>query len=158
MQLEEVGREAEEWMNLEVVTVPPELPLQTAHRLMMDRALRHLPVVSGQKLAGILSEREVLLASSRARDGSYVYPKLTVGDVMSLAPIAAGPGVSVAELARTMVEARLEAIPILLSNNVLVGLVTSTDLLRSLARLPRDAEPALRFHIRRAAELQAVHA
>lgn len=155
MHLEELDRDVDERISLEVVTVPPELSLQTAHRLMMDRALRHLPVVRGQQLAGILSEREVLLASSRGRDGGYVYPKLTVGEVMTRAPVAAGPGATVAELARTMVEARLEAIPILLANDVLVGLVTSTDLLRSLAQQPRDAQPALRFHLRRAAELQA---
>ena len=141
--------------SLEVVTVPPELSLEAAHRIMMDRVLRHLPVVSGQKLAGILSERDLLLAIGRAKDGHFVYPRLTVGEVMSLAPVSAGPNVPVAELARTMVDARLDAIPVVSPQNVLIGLVTASDLLRLLAWLPSERQPALEFQVRLASELQA---
>ena len=146
---------ADQLTSLEVVTVPPEFSLEAAHRIMMDRALRHLPVVSGQKLAGILSERELLLAIGRAKDGHFVYPRLTVGEVMSRAPISAGPNVSVAELARTMVDARLDAIPVVTAQNVLVGLVTSCDLMRLLTSVPREQRLSLVFEVRHAAELQA---
>lgn len=149
--------QADKLMSLEVVTVPPELSLEAAHRIMLDRALRHLPVVSGQKLAGILSDRDLLLAIGRAKDGHFVYPKMTVGEVMSLAPVSAGPGVPVAQLARTMVDAKIDAIPVVTSQNVLVGLVTSSDLMRLLTWLPKDQQPSLEFQVRRAAELQ-VHA
>lgn len=157
MKLEERDREAEELMSLEVVTVPPELPIQAAHRLMLEHTLRHLPVVSGQRLVGIVSDRDVLLAITRDRDGGFVYPPVAVGEVMSLAPVSAGPGTSVAELARTMLDAKIDAIPIIAGKDVLVGLVTSSDLMRSLAHLPREGQPPLRFHVRRAAEL-LVHA
>jgi acetoin utilization protein AcuB len=148
-------RDATEAVNLEVVTVPPELPVQAAHRIMLDRALRHLPVVLGAKLAGIVSERELLLVISKARDGSFVYPRLTVGEVMTLVHVAVTPAASITEIARLMVDAKLDAIPILTSQNVLVGLVTSNDLMRSVADLRQSAPPALSFQIRRAAELQA---
>ncbi len=146
--------QADELASLEVVTVPPELSLEAAHRIMLDRALRHLPVVSGQKLSGILSERELLLAIGRAKDGHFVYPKVTVGEVMSLAPVSASPNVAVAELARTMVDAKIDAIPVVTAQNVLVGLVTSSDLLRLLTWLPMEQQPTLQFELRRAAELQ----
>jgi len=147
--------QADKLMSLEVVTVPPELSLEAAHRIMLDRALRHLPVVAGQKLAGILSDRDLLLAIGRAKDGHFVYPKMTVGEVMSLAPVSAGPGAPVAELARTMVDAKLDAIPVVTAQNVLVGLVTSSDLMRLLTWLPTEQQPALQFQVRRASDLQA---
>lgn len=146
--------QADELTSLEVVTVPPDLSLEAAHRIMLDRALRHLPVVSGQKLSGILSERELLLAIGRAKDGHFVYPKVTVGEVMSLAPVSASPNVAVAELARTMVDAKIDAIALVTAQNVLVGLVTSSDLLRLLTWLPIERQPALQFELRQAAELQ----
>jgi acetoin utilization protein AcuB len=146
--------DAEKIMSLEVITVPPELSLEAAHRIMQDRGLRHLPVVAGQKLAGILSDRDLLLAIGGSQ-GAYVYPPISVGEVMSLAPVSAGPNASLSELARTMVEAKIDALPIITSTDVLIGLVTSTDLMRVLSQLPKDPQPTLAFQIRRAADLQA---
>lgn len=147
--------EAEMLMSLEVVTVPPELSLEAAHRIMLDRGLRHLPVVAGQKLAGILSDRDLLLSIGRGAEGAFVYPKQSVGELMSLSPISAGPNASVGELAKAMLEAKIDAIPILTAQNVLVGLVTSTDLMKVLALLPKDPHPTIAYQIRRAADLQA---
>lgn len=140
-------------MSLEVVTVPPELPLQAAHGIMLDKHVRHLPVVAEQRLSGILSDRDVLLAVGHRADGTFVYPPLTVGEVMSLAPVSAGPGASVAELARAMVSSKIDALPIVTAQNVQVGLVTSTDLLKLLSLLPEEDQPSLTFDIHRAADL-----
>jgi acetoin utilization protein AcuB len=147
--------EAEMLMSLEIVTVPPELSLEAAHRIMLDRGLRHLPVVAGLKLAGILSDRDVLLSIGRGDDGAFVYPQQSVGELMSLAPISAGPSASVGELAKAMLDAKIDAIPILSSKDVLVGLVTSTDLMKVLALLPREPHPTIAYEVRRAADLQA---
>ena len=146
--------DAEKIMSLEVVTVPPELSLEAAHRIMLERGLRHLPVVAGQKLAGILSDRDLLLAIGGSQ-GAFVYPPITVGEVMSLAPVSAGPAASLSELAQTMVDAKIDALPIITSKDVLIGLVTSTDLMRVLSLLPKEPQPMLAFQIRRAADLQA---
>lgn len=147
--------EAEMLMSLEIVTVPPELSLEAAHRIMLDRGLRHLPVVAGQKLAGILSDRDLLLSIGRGEDGAFVYPRQSVGELMSLSPISAGPSASVGELAKAMLDAKIDAIPILTSKDVLVGLVTSTDLMKVLALLPKDPHPRIAYQLRRAADLQA---
>ncbi len=147
--------DANNLMRVEVVTVPPELSLEAAHRLMLEHGVRHLPVVAGAKLAGILSDRDVLLAIGHGRDGGFVYPPKTVGEVMSLAPVSGGPGSPVAELAQAMVDAKIDAIPIVTAQGALVGLVTSTDLMRLLSLLPREAQPSIAFQIRRVTDLQA---
>jgi acetoin utilization protein AcuB len=142
-------------MKLEVVTVPAELPVEAAHRLMLARGLRHLPVVAGHKLAGMVSDRDLLLVMGRGKKGELTYPQLTVGEVMSPAPVSAGPHASIGELAKVMVESKIDAIPIISAQNVLVGLVTSTDLMLLLTELPTESQPALSFQIRRAADLAA---
>ncbi len=141
-------------MSVQVITVPPELSLESAHRLMMTNSLRHLPVVSGSKLAGILSDRDVLLSAGRGSGGALVYPDITVGEVMSLAPVSAGPNVPVAELARAMVAGKFDALPIINDEGALVGLVTSTDLMRALS-MSSTPGTTLAYEIRRASDLMA---
>lgn len=142
-------------MSVEVVTVPPELSLEAAHRMMHHRAIRHLPVVAAGRLVGMVSDRDVLLAIGRNKEGAYVYPKVTVGEVMSLSPISAGPSVSVGELAALMVDEKLDALPIVSDGDVLVGMVTSSDVLRMVtAWFPKETVP-LAFQIRPISELQA---
>ncbi|MCA3012921.1 MAG: CBS domain-containing protein [Myxococcaceae bacterium] len=147
--------EANRVMSLTVITVPPELPLEAAHRIMLDHGVRHLPVVAGALLAGILSDRDVLWAAQREGDGADERQPVTVGEAMSLAPVSGGPNTPVSALAKAMVDARVDALPIVTKQNVLVGLVTSSDLLRVLSLLPSEPQPTLDFQVRRAAELQA---
>jgi CBS domain-containing protein len=46
-------------MTTEVFTVPPDMPLHEAAREMATRWIRHLPVVEGGKLLGVVSMRDV---------------------------------------------------------------------------------------------------
>jgi acetoin utilization protein AcuB len=142
-------------MRLEVNTVPPELSLEQAHELMLKLGVRHLPVVSGHKLAGVVSDRDILLACTRSPDGAFSYPESTVGEVMTLSPEVAGPDVHVAQLAQAMVERKIDALPIVSGDNDLLGLVTSTDLLLLLTELPPEGEPTFSYRLRRLDTLAA---
>ncbi|MFO0595246.1 MAG: CBS domain-containing protein [Myxococcaceae bacterium] len=140
-------------MTLEVVAVPPEFPLEQAHHLMLEHGMRHLVVMSGLRMCGVLSDRDVLLAATRRPGGALVYPNVSVGEVMSLAPVSATTRTPISELAHTMLHGHIDAIPII-ERDRLVGLVTSSDLMRVLAMLPTRT-PVLEFHVRRASELTA---
>lgn len=143
---------AETLMKVDVITVAPDLPVAAAHQLMRERHLRHLPVVVGDALAGIVSDRDILLVAGKGPNG-FVYPPSTVGEIMSLAPLSAGSNVPVSELARIMLEAKIDCLPIITRANVLLGVVTSSDLLRVLAELPPDKQPAISFQILRAGDM-----
>jgi CBS domain-containing protein len=49
----------DEAMTTEVLTVPPDMPLRDAAREMAVRWIRHLPVVDGGQLLGVISMRDV---------------------------------------------------------------------------------------------------
>lgn len=55
-----------EVMTTEVVTTTPETPLEDAARTMVDRKLGCLPVVSGDRLVGILTEGDFVAFAARA--------------------------------------------------------------------------------------------
>lgn len=124
--------EAVNLMTVAVTTVSPEAPLEEAHRLMLQLTARHLPVVEGNRLVGILSDRDVLLRVRHQGDG-FFYPELPVREVMTTSPITAGKHTPVPQLASLMLEHKIDAVPIVARDNELIGLVTSSDLLKLVA-------------------------
>jgi acetoin utilization protein AcuB len=118
-------------MTRKVVVAPPRLPLDAAWRVMVERRIRHLPVVEGRRLVGMLSDRDVLLRATLDDDGRVIVPGVEVAFAMTPAPLVCAPLTSVSDLARTMIDRKIDAIPVV-EGERLVGLVTSTDLLALL--------------------------
>ena len=125
---------AAEPMTRKVYIVPPDLPLSAAWDLMSRKRVRHLPVVSGGALIGILSDRDVLVRATSEEDGVSV-PDLPVVDVATPWPHVCKPNTDVRDLVRMMTEHKIDAVPVLDDADHLVGLVTSTDLLLLLSPL-----------------------
>jgi CBS domain-containing protein len=55
-----------EWMTADPVTVPPETTLDEASQLMLDKNFRHLPVVEGGRIVGVVSLRRAVAAMQSA--------------------------------------------------------------------------------------------
>jgi CBS domain-containing protein len=49
-----------QWMTADPVTASPEMDLDDAAQVMLDNGFRHLPVVDGQNVLGVVSLRRVL--------------------------------------------------------------------------------------------------
>lgn len=49
-----------QWMTPDPITAPPDMPLDDAAQVMLDNGFRHLPVVDGTAVLGIVSLRRVL--------------------------------------------------------------------------------------------------
>ncbi len=119
-------------MSRKVVTAGPDEPLPAALARMRQGRFRHLPVTEGQRLVGILSDRDGLSLGPEAEE-------LTVGEAMVTELITATQEAGIPDLARAVVEYRISCLPVLDENGFLVGIVTTVDLLRSMAhRAPVD--------------------
>lgn len=134
-------------MTRHVTVIPESLSVGNAWRIMQERHIRHLPVVNGGKLVGIISDRDLLRHGHPAPDGELTFTNGCVADIMTLCPIVCPPDASVSNAARLMTEKKIDALPIV-SSGKLVGLLTSTDLLQLLiddtrARIPFDFQIAL---------------
>lgn len=112
----------------EVITVPPSLLITHCWTIMQRETIRHLPVVDGGKLVGMLSDRDLLRLGTPQPNGELTFVRRHVEDVMTVNPHACGPETSVGEIARIMTEEKIDSVPIV-ADERLVGLVTSTDLL-----------------------------
>jgi CBS domain-containing protein len=58
------GHPVSEWMTADPMTVPPDTPIKEALNTMLERGFRHLPVVDGERILGIVSMRDLTRAGS----------------------------------------------------------------------------------------------
>ena len=117
------------FMTVSPHTIGQEQSLEKAHSLMRQHAIRHLPVLEGGKLIGVLSQRDLLLIETL----SEVDPHTTaVSEAMSQNVYCAAPTASLFGVAREMAEHRYGSAVIVEGGHV-VGVFTTTDALRALA-------------------------
>ena len=118
-------------MTRSVHTIGASLSLADAARLMKKHKIRHLPVLEGGALVGLLSDQDVQLVSSR----SELDPTcILVEDAMISSPWTVDPSTPLAEVAAHMAEAKL-ASAVVIENDKVVGVFTTTDGMRILAEL-----------------------
>lgn len=128
-------------MTRSVVCVGPDDDLDAAWEIMVERKIRHLPVLKGTELVGILSDRDVLAYSVPTPDGLKV-PRLRVSDGMTNLPYTCRPESRISDVAKMMLENKIDCVPVTDANGILLGLVTSSDL---IALLTDDFEERLPF-------------
>ena len=143
-------------MTRAVTWVDPGLSVSEAWSLMEALRVRHLPVVDGGRLVGILSDRDLLRLGAPADDGGLTFPELTAGAAMTPSPTACLPNAQVSHLAAIMLRERIDCVPITQPGGSLVGIVTSADLLELLcASGPALQELPFSFTLRDAAQARA---
>lgn len=114
-----------------------------SHLLDSMRALRfrHMPVTDGQRLVGMLSERDVLqmsastLLPNREESDELLQKWFYVRDVMTRDVQSVSPQTPIREVAELMLKHRRSSVPVVDEENRLVGIVTSTDLMRLVVKL-----------------------
>lgn len=130
-------------MTGEVVTVPPDCPLDDAIRLFESCRFRHLPVAEKDRLVGLISDRDIALATgwilASYRNADENSGPRTVGQIMRTDVFTLDVEASIPEAAAIILDHRINAVP-LLEEGKLVGIITTTDLLRaSRSDLPHHA-------------------
>jgi CBS domain-containing protein len=124
-------------MRRHFVTLAPGDRLDLADDVMKLGRIRHMPVLDGERLVGVVSQRDLLAASlSKALDFEVkerrVFLKsVAVGEVMTRDPVTVSPETSAGEAARLLVRRKIGCLPVVDAKGVMVGLVTETDLLRT---------------------------
>jgi CBS domain-containing membrane protein len=118
----------------EVATLDINDELSLANDIMRLGRIRHLPVVEGQRLAGIVSERD-LFRSSLAQALGYgtkatrdLMKTMRIKDIMIPGVVTVGPEAALCEACRLMLEHKIGCLPVV-DNDRLVGLITETDIL-----------------------------
>lgn len=130
-------------MSVPPVTITPSTSVQAAQALMHQRKIRHLPILQGGRLVGIISDRDIRLAlpspatSLSVWEVRHLLDKLTVGEVMTYFVMTTTPDCPVTEAVGRMLGHKVGSLPVVVDRQV-VGILTRTDVLRAFRRLQAE--------------------
>jgi acetoin utilization protein AcuB len=112
-------------------SIGPDQKLALAHTMMREHHIRHLPVLSGGQLVGLLSESDLHLIETFKDVDTR---KVTVEEAMTQRPYTASPDAPLDEVCTEMAEHKYGC-AVILQNNRFVGVLTTVDVCRALADL-----------------------
>ncbi len=124
-------------MSKNVVKITLTDNLTKAESLFKKHNIRHIPVVQGNKILGILSYTDLLRISfADAVDDEEgvdvtVYNMFTIEQVMSKNLVKVSPDTTIKETAEILASREFHALPVC-EGDLLVGIVTTTDLIKYL--------------------------
>jgi CBS domain-containing protein len=124
-------------MQREYASVRADERMDFVDDVMALGRVRHMPVLDGEKLVGVVTQRDLLAASlSRALDFDAQERRaflrsVNVGEVMSKRPITVAPGTTLTQAAQLMLRHKIGCLPVVGPAGEALGLVTETDLLRA---------------------------
>jgi len=118
------------------ITVSGNTPLSEAQDIMISRGLRHLPVIEDGKVAGVVSDRDILLAQL-AHEGLDNRNALRVSDISTLSVFAVTPQSPLADVVEEMARQHIGS-ALVMEGDTLLGIFTATDACRQLARVLRS--------------------
>lgn len=130
-----------ELMTPNPVTIQPDTSVPDALRLMRERKVRRLPVVDSHgRLVGIVSDKDLLWASPSPATTLAVWEipdilgKLKVEKVMTTNVVTVAEKTPLEEAARIMADKKIGGLPVM-EGHELVGIITETDLFKTLLEL-----------------------
>ncbi|GGZ78005.1 membrane protein [Algibacter mikhailovii] len=126
-------------MTTPVITLKKHDSLETAEHLFKANHIRHIPVVDGNAIIGMLSYTDLLrlsFADVALNDDDnmsdvMVYSMFNIEQVMNRNIVSVSSSNSIKEVAEILASKEFHALPVV-DNNALTGIVTTTDLIKYL--------------------------
>lgn len=148
-------------MTTDPITTTPDTPLKEAARLMVRHKVSGLPVVSGGKVVGIVTEGDFLRQEAN-RDQPYRFSLLdalfgdepavppavdTVGQVMTEQVLTVAPEATLSEAARIMSSRRVKRLPVVGPAGELLGVISRADVVNAFTKPDEVIEDEIREDI-----------
>lgn len=125
----------EQYMTRAPHSIGAEQTLARAKTVMHEHGVRHLPVLHGGRLVGIITDRDVNLVETL----EDVDPRLvTVSDAMSTSVYAVTPEAPLAQVAQEMADRKYGSAVVMRGHHV-AGIFTTVDACRAVVSLLHDA-------------------
>lgn len=135
-----------DWMTREVITISPNTSLAEAHKLMMEKSIRRLPVLHDGRLVGIVTLGDVRGAepahasSLNIWEMDHLLAKLKTLEFMTQRPVTILENASIRDAAFIMLEKKFSGLPVVNEAGGLVGIITESDIFRLVATRWREDE------------------
>ncbi len=129
-------------MTREVVTVSPGTTIAEALEEIRTHNIRHLPVLDGTRLVGIVTDRDLRLVLGPDAAST----ESPVAEIMTSGPVVVDPDTPIESAAALLAEHRIGCLPVV-EDGETVGILTESDLLRAFVDLMVGREPHTRIEL-----------
>jgi CBS domain-containing protein len=122
-------------MTANVYVVQESAPLREAVTMISNHNIRHLPVLKGHQVSGIISSTDInqlmfgSLFENQKGTNEAIFEMLSIPQVMTASPKTVSPQDTIKEVAEILANADFHALPVV-ENGELKGIVTSTDIIK----------------------------
>lgn len=125
-------------MTKDLITLSLKDDLYKAEKLFKEHHIRHIPVVEEEHIIGILSYSDLKrisfldsFDSHEVKIDNAIYNMLSIRQIMVKNPVVVNSTITIKSVAEILSKNEFHALPVI-ENNILVGIVTTTDLLKYL--------------------------
>ncbi len=121
-------------MTKDLITLNLSNTLYTAEKRLRTNHIRHIPVVDGENLIGLLSIsdlKRISFIDAYNKDGTVdtaIYNMLSIKDLMIKNPITVASDATILEVSKLLASKEFHSLTVV-DNGKLVGIITTTDLL-----------------------------
>jgi acetoin utilization protein AcuB len=134
-----------ERMKRDPVTAKQTDSFRYALKLIRKEGIRHLPVLDGKRLVGIVTDRDLRQSAPspattlEVHELNYLLERLTIEAIMTKHVITVSPETGLLEAARLLLSHKIGCLPVV-EHGDLVGIITEGDMLRALVDLQEQTE------------------
>ncbi len=134
----------DQWMTPDPITIEVDASIIEAMHLMKEHNIRRLPVTCEGKFCGLITDlmiKSFIPGQSTSLDTwevHYILAKTTIKDAMNPHPMTITPDTPLCEAARIIHDNKLNGLCVTDTNNNLVGLLTTTNLMEALITICKE--------------------
>ena len=127
-------------MSKELITVSKDVSISDAMEVMRISKIRRLPIVDKDKLVGIVTDRDLHMASPSYAstlskfEANYLLTKMKVSEIMTKNVLTVKESATIEEVALIMYKNKIGGVPVVANDDPqkLVGIITETDIFKIL--------------------------
>jgi CBS domain-containing protein len=113
-------------MTKDVVTLNPDSTLGEVREILLSKHIHHVPILEGKKLVGMITSWDIFKLGKSVEE----YNSMKVSEIMTRKVATLDPGQHLGAVAEVLTRHLFHAIPIVNDEHELLGIITSTDIVR----------------------------
>ncbi|QJD60393.1 CBS domain-containing protein [Pseudomonas sp. gcc21] len=130
----------DEFTTPDPITADENMPVDDLRELMEENGIRHLPIVRGSAVVGVVSDRDVRLSAGLSAAEKFL---VQASDIMAEEPLCVKASTPLDEVAYAMSERKVGSVIVKNDAGELVGIFTATDALNALIEIVRESRTAV---------------
>lgn len=138
IEMSEIVYEVKDIMNKEPISIDNNQSVKEAYEKLKANQVNQLPIVSfGKTIVGLINKKIILnLIMDDLENIEHTLNK-KLEDLYLPELITTDPITDIRRVSKVMIDLKLDAIPVVDENHILVGIVSKTDIIKAVSHLPK---------------------